>query len=240
MDSVAVESALPSLRCRTGGRAEEPFDQPRLAGPRGQDHLARGHVPGGVTQAQRDVRGDVGWCRMRWITVGPAGRPGGGWATKTHLACEQGRKVMAVVGYEATLAIARPGYERVPARIVEGYRSLPAEVDAHLGGEPDLVVVPVGVGSLAEAVLRQYRRLDSAHPRVLAVEPDTAVCVLASLTARPSGDAPSGRQPHAQLPPGLMKPGLHGPFRNVVQDGDLYAAEPHHVPQRQCLGQFRP
>jgi diaminopropionate ammonia-lyase len=75
------------------------------------------------------------------------------------------------------------GYEEVPAWIVEGYQTLLEEVDSQLGGAPDLVVVPVGVGSLAEAVVRHYRRPGAAHPRVLLAEPDTAACVLASLTA---------------------------------------------------------
>ena len=75
------------------------------------------------------------------------------------------------------------GYEQVPAWIVEGYQTLLAEVDAQLEEPPDLVVVPVGVGSLAEAVVRHYRRPEAAHPSVLSVEPDTAACVLASLTA---------------------------------------------------------
>jgi diaminopropionate ammonia-lyase len=75
------------------------------------------------------------------------------------------------------------GYEQVPAWIVQGYQTLLDEVDAQLGGAPDLVAVPVGVGSLAEAVVRHYRRPGAAHPRVLSVEPDTAACVLASLTA---------------------------------------------------------
>lgn len=74
------------------------------------------------------------------------------------------------------------GYEQVPAWIVEGYQTLLVELDAQLGRPPDLVAVPVGVGSLAEAVVRHYRRPDGAHPRVLSVEPDTAACVLASLT----------------------------------------------------------
>lgn len=74
-----------------------------------------------------------------------------------------------------------PGYEDVPTWIVEGYETLVAEVDETLGREPDLVVVPVGVGSLAQAVIAHYRRPTSAHPSVLAVEPDTAACVLASL-----------------------------------------------------------
>jgi diaminopropionate ammonia-lyase len=75
------------------------------------------------------------------------------------------------------------GYEQVPAWIVQGYQTLLQEVDAQLDGAPDLVVIPVGVGSLAEAVVRHYRRPGTAHPRVLAAEPDSAACVLASLTA---------------------------------------------------------
>src|SRR5215471_16946077 len=75
------------------------------------------------------------------------------------------------------------GYGQVPAWIVEGYQTLLQEVGAQLDGAPDLVVVPVGVGSLAEAVVRHYRRPGAAHPRVLLAEPDTAACVLASLTA---------------------------------------------------------
>jgi len=75
------------------------------------------------------------------------------------------------------------GYEQVPAWIVQGYQTLLDEIDTQLGGAPDLVAVPVGVGSLAEAVVRHYRRPGSAHPSVLSVEPDTAACVLASLAA---------------------------------------------------------
>jgi diaminopropionate ammonia-lyase len=75
------------------------------------------------------------------------------------------------------------GYEQVPAWIVQGYQTLLDEIDTQLGGAPDLVAVPVGVGSLAEAVVRHYRRPSAEHPSVLSVEPDTAACVLASLTA---------------------------------------------------------
>lgn len=75
------------------------------------------------------------------------------------------------------------GYEQVPAWIVEGYQTLLEEIDAQLTEPPDLVAVPVGVGSLAEAVVRHYRRPGSARPSVLSVEPDTAAAALASLTA---------------------------------------------------------
>ncbi|MGI9157627.1 MAG: diaminopropionate ammonia-lyase [Marmoricola sp.] len=76
-----------------------------------------------------------------------------------------------------------PGYEQVPAWIVEGYETLLAEVDEALGRAPDLVAVPVGVGSLAQAVVTHYRQPGTRHPSVLSVEPDTAACVLASLAA---------------------------------------------------------
>ena len=75
------------------------------------------------------------------------------------------------------------GYEEVPAWIVQGYQTLLDEIDTQLGATPDLVAVPVGVGSLAEAVIRHYRHPGAAHPSVLSVEPDTAACVLASLAA---------------------------------------------------------
>ena len=78
------------------------------------------------------------------------------------------------------------GYTQVPAWIIEGYQTLMREIDeqlAALGASVDLVAVPVGVGSLAEAVVRHYRRPAGPRPRVLSVEPDTAACVLESLSA---------------------------------------------------------
>ncbi len=88
------------------------------------------------------------------------------------------------------------GYTEVPRWIVEGYRTLLHEVDDELaaaGAAADLVAVPVGVGSLAEAVVGHYRQPDGPRPRVLSVEPDTAACVLESLagghrTRVPTGD----------------------------------------------------
>ncbi|MFJ9176346.1 diaminopropionate ammonia-lyase [Streptomyces sp. NPDC102360] len=76
-----------------------------------------------------------------------------------------------------------PGYERIPGWIVEGYSTLCAEVDEQLGvQEPDLVVVPVGVGSLAQAVVTYFRSRPSGHaPALLSVEPESAACVLESL-----------------------------------------------------------
>ncbi len=78
------------------------------------------------------------------------------------------------------------GYEQIPAWIVEGYSTLFAEVDAQLSearvATPALMVIPAGVGSLAQAGIIHYRsRPDSSATALLTVEPGTAACVLASL-----------------------------------------------------------
>ncbi|MGK5642949.1 diaminopropionate ammonia-lyase [Streptomyces sp. URMC 126] len=82
-----------------------------------------------------------------------------------------------------------PGYERIPGWIVEGYSTLFAEIDEQLAaagaGAPGLVTVPVGVGSLAQAAVTHYRAGRPAAgpaPALLAVEPEAAPSLLASLT----------------------------------------------------------
>jgi diaminopropionate ammonia-lyase len=79
-----------------------------------------------------------------------------------------------------------PGYEQVPAWVVEGYGTIFWEVDAQLAasGEeaPDVVVIPVGVGGLAAAAVRHWHRRGLRRlPRLLGVEPLAAACVLRSL-----------------------------------------------------------
>ena len=110
-------------------------------------------------------------------------------------------------GTELIQDTAWPGYERVPRWIAEGYSTLFAETDAQLAAAgaapPALIAVPVGVGSLAQAAVAHYRAQDpppsqaqdpppsqaqdappsQARPALLAVEPDTAACLLASLRA---------------------------------------------------------
>jgi len=78
--------------------------------------------------------------------------------------------------------MAWPGYERVPGWIVEGYATLCAEIDGQLPADPDLVVVPVGVGSFAQAVITHYRSRPAGRaPVLMSVEPTAAACVLESL-----------------------------------------------------------
>ncbi|MFJ3799044.1 diaminopropionate ammonia-lyase [Streptomyces sp. NPDC090088] len=81
-----------------------------------------------------------------------------------------------------------PGYERIPGWIVEGYSTLCAEIDEQLVAAgavegADVVAVPVGVGSLAQAVVTHYRsRTAGRAPALLSVEPEGAACVLESLS----------------------------------------------------------
>ncbi|MGW3287956.1 diaminopropionate ammonia-lyase [Streptomyces sp. NPDC001002] len=111
-----------------------------------------------------------------------------------------------------------PGYERIPGWIVEGYSTLFAEIDAQLGiGAPDLVAVPVGVGSLAQAAVTHYRSRAAgpAPTALLSVEPDTAACVLASLGRRAPVSVPTGATTMAGLNCGTVS-SLAWPF---LRDG---------------------
>ena len=73
-----------------------------------------------------------------------------------------------------------PGFEDIPKLVAEGYSTMMLEVDQQLGRAPDMVVVPVGVGSLAQAVVAHYKAFDPS-PLILTVEPDTAACLNSSL-----------------------------------------------------------
>ncbi|MFC9694288.1 pyridoxal-phosphate dependent enzyme [Kribbella sp. NPDC056951] len=71
-----------------------------------------------------------------------------------------------------------PGYDVVPQLIVDGYSTLFREISV----EPDLVVVPMGVGSVAQAAVTHYRS-EAPAPMMLGVEPTAASCVTTSLLA---------------------------------------------------------
>jgi diaminopropionate ammonia-lyase len=121
------------------------------------------------------------------------------------------RQAAAFVEADAHSALVQdtawPGYEEVPAWIVEGYDTLLVEVDEQLGRAPDLVAVPVGVGSLAEGVVRHYRAPGGPRPIILSVEPTTAACLLASLLQRRSVTVPTGSTVMAGLNCGTVSSG---------------------------------
>lgn len=98
-----------------------------------------------------------------------------------------------------------PGYERVPADVINGYSSIVWEVDDELArrgvGQPDVVAAQMGVGAFASAITRHYRRPDlDDRPRLVGVEPTRAACVLASMEA---GDVVSIPGPHDSIMSGL-------------------------------------
>lgn len=71
--------------------------------------------------------------------------------------------------------------------IVNGYETMLQEIDnqiASLIGNtcPDIVITPVGVGSLAQAVVSHYKRPGNHNSTtIITVEPDTAACLKSSL-----------------------------------------------------------
>lgn len=75
------------------------------------------------------------------------------------------------------------GYEDIPKWIVEGYSTLLFETEEQLREQKlraNLVVTPVGVGSLAHAVVRHCKS-SARNCAVMSVEPDTAACLYQSL-----------------------------------------------------------
>ena len=98
-----------------------------------------------------------------------------------------------------------PGYEEIPRWVMEGYSTIMTEIEDELArrGEknPDLVAVQFGIGALANAVVRHYRRNErEAGPKILSVEPLRAACMLASMEA---GEIVALPGPHDSIMAGL-------------------------------------
>ncbi|KFY73593.1 hypothetical protein V499_06353 [Pseudogymnoascus sp. VKM F-103] len=77
------------------------------------------------------------------------------------------------------------GYDDIPSWIVDGYSTMLHEVDSQLeekGLKPTIITTPVGVGSLATAVVT-HAKSRGRSITILAVEPDTAGCLHTSLKA---------------------------------------------------------
>lgn len=121
-----------------------------------------------------------------------------------------------------------PGYERVPAWVIEGYSTIFAEIDEALDrdrrAQPDVVVVPIGVGALAAAAVRHYWSLEAGRPRLVGVEPTSAACVLESVAA---GQIVTLEHPQTSIMAGLncATPSLIA-WPVVSRGIDLYLAVP--------------
>ncbi|KFY29943.1 hypothetical protein V493_02188 [Pseudogymnoascus sp. VKM F-4281 (FW-2241)] len=77
------------------------------------------------------------------------------------------------------------GYEDISSWIVDGYSTMMHEIDFQLedrGLKPTIIITPVGVGSLATAVV-SHAKSGGRSITTLAVEPDTAACLHTSLKA---------------------------------------------------------
>jgi diaminopropionate ammonia-lyase len=118
-----------------------------------------------------------------------------------RITSEFGQVTVVSANYDATVELARAdadndphalliqdtawaGYTTIPSWIVEGYETLFTEVDTQLAElgltGPDLIAVPVGVGSLAQAAVAHLRSRGS-QCIAMSVEPTGAACVLDSL-----------------------------------------------------------
>lgn len=96
-----------------------------------------------------------------------------------------------------------PGYESVPAWVIEGYSTIFWEIEDALASRRagvDLVVIQMGVGALAAAAARHYRTLEASRVALLGIEPKSAACILASLEAREIVSVPG---PHDSIMVGL-------------------------------------
>lgn len=96
-----------------------------------------------------------------------------------------------------------PGYETIPAQVVEGYSTIFREVDDALDASdmarPDLVVIPVGVGAFMAAAVTHYRS-GTERPIIVGVEPIDANCVQVSALA---GEMTHVGGPHESIMVGL-------------------------------------
>jgi diaminopropionate ammonia-lyase len=127
-----------------------------------------------------------------------------------------------------------PGYETVPATIVDGYSTLFREIDEQLrsaaAASADAVVVPVGVGSLAQAAITHYRGGEApAGTALVSVEPDSAACALASLRLGARTTIPTAATTMAGLncgtPSSLAWPYLRDGLDCAISVSDAEAAE---------------
>jgi diaminopropionate ammonia-lyase len=81
-----------------------------------------------------------------------------------------------------------PGFEEIPTWVAEGYETIFLEIEQQIADrqitQPDLVLVQIGVGTLASAVVGHFRAEGRATvPMLVGVEPMGAACALRSIEA---------------------------------------------------------
>jgi diaminopropionate ammonia-lyase family len=110
------------------------------------------------------------------------------------------------------------GYEEIPSWIVEGYSTMLLEIDqqlAKLGLHSTILITPVGVGSLAHAVVR-HCKTGSRSVHVVTVEPDTAACLHQSLKAGSPVSLGTSRTIMSGMDCGTVSPSAWNDLQNLV------------------------
>ncbi|RYP17577.1 hypothetical protein DL765_004432 [Monosporascus sp. GIB2] len=141
----------------------------------------RVYVPGSMTEATRAaIRGEG----AEVVAV-----PGGsfdGLIPAVSAEAESDENVLLVL--DASFG----NYETIPSYFVEGYSTMLAESERQVldatGGKPAThAVVPCGAGSIAQAVTEHFKSAERTErlgrASIVAVEPTTAACLMASLRA---------------------------------------------------------
>lgn len=76
-----------------------------------------------------------------------------------------------------------PGYQQIPALVMEGYTIIAAEVLGEMTEMPTHVYLQAGVGGFAAAMASVFRAVWGDKPMIVVVEPETARCLADSVTA---------------------------------------------------------
>lgn len=114
--------------------------------------------------------------------------------------------------YEASMAIAAkdasangwvllsdsswPGYVDLPAKVMEGYLVMGAEIADEVPDSPDHIFLQAGVGGMAAAMAAYFRDRWGNKPTIVVVEPESAPALIESIRA--------GRPVRTNGPPSIM------------------------------------
>jgi diaminopropionate ammonia-lyase len=101
-----------------------------------------------------------------------------------------------------------PGYETIPLWVIEGYSTLFEEIGE---SDPEIVMVQIGVGSLAAATVRHH-----GASSVVGVEPHDAACAKRSFEA---GEPVTVPGPHRSMMAGLNCGTLSSIAWPILRDG---------------------
>ena len=76
-----------------------------------------------------------------------------------------------------------PGYTALPAKVMEGYLVMGAEVAKQLVTPPDFIFLQAGVGGMAAAMAAYFRTTYGDAPVIVVVEPSLAPALIGSIRA---------------------------------------------------------